>query len=60
MILTIITRSRNRNWYDEPQLEKIEVRVNPSLEPRRPVMIYRIGSENLNGHTTCVYSVLRW
>jgi hypothetical protein len=40
--------------YHEPQLEKFEIRVNPSLEPRRPVKIYRIGSENLKRHTTCV------
>jgi hypothetical protein len=46
--------------YHEPQLEKFDIRVNPSLEPRRPVKIYRIGSENLNGFTTFVESVLRW
>jgi hypothetical protein len=40
--------------YHEPQLEKFEIRVNHRLEPRRPVKIYRIGSENLNGHTKCV------
>jgi hypothetical protein len=38
----------------EPQLEKIDNRVNPSLEPRRPNKIYKDGSENLNGHATCV------
>jgi hypothetical protein len=40
--------------YHEPQLKKMDNRVNLSLEPRRPVKIYRIGSENLNGHTICV------
>jgi hypothetical protein len=60
MILTLITPSRNRSWYHEPQLEKIEIRVNYNLEPRRPVKIYRDGSENWNGFTTCVESVLRW
>jgi hypothetical protein len=54
MILTIIIPSMSHSWYHEPQLEKIDNRVNPSLEPRRPNKIYRDGSENLNGHTTCV------
>jgi hypothetical protein len=36
MILTLITPSMNRSWYHEPQLEKIEIRVNHNLEPRRP------------------------
>jgi hypothetical protein len=40
--------------YHEPQLEKFEMRVNHNLEPRRPLKTYRIGSENLNGHTKCV------
>jgi hypothetical protein len=40
--------------YHEPQLKKIEIRVNHNLEPRRPIKTYRIGSENWNGHTTCV------
>jgi hypothetical protein len=44
----------NRSWYHEPQLEKFEIRVNHNLEPRRPNKIYKDGSENLNGHTTCV------
>jgi hypothetical protein len=38
----------------EPQLEKIDLRVNLSAEPRRPIKIYRDGSENLNAHTTHV------
>jgi hypothetical protein len=46
--------------YHEPQLEKFEIRVNHNLEPRRLIKDYRDGSENLNGHTTCVESVLRW
>jgi hypothetical protein len=54
VILTIITLSMNRSLYHEPQLEKFEVRVNHNLEPRRPNKIYRDGSENLNGHFTCV------
>jgi hypothetical protein len=54
MILTLITPSMNRNWYHEPQLEKIEIRVNHNLEPRRPNKIDKGGSENLNGYTTCV------
>jgi hypothetical protein len=49
MILTIITPSMNRSWYHEPPLEKIDNRVNPSLEPRRSVKIYRIGSKTLKG-----------
>jgi hypothetical protein len=40
--------------YHEPQLEKFEIRVNHNLESRRPNKIYIDGSENLNGHTTCV------
>jgi hypothetical protein len=49
----------NRSWYHhEPQLEKFKIRVNHNLEPRRPNKIYRGGSENLNGHTTCVYPFL--
>jgi hypothetical protein len=60
MILTIITPSMNRSWYHEPQLEKIEIRVNRNLEPRRPNKIDKGGSDNLNGYTTCVESVLRW
>jgi hypothetical protein len=40
--------------YHEPQLVKIEIRVNHNLEPRRPNKIYKDGSESLNGHTTCV------
>jgi hypothetical protein len=60
VILTIITLSMNRSWYHEPLLVKIEIRVNHNLEPRRPNKIYRVGSENLNGHTTCVESILRW
>jgi hypothetical protein len=44
----------NRSWYYEPQLEKFEIRVNHNLELRRPNKIYKDGSENLNGHTTCV------
>jgi hypothetical protein len=54
MILTLITPSMNNSWYHEPQLEKFEIRVNHNLEPRRPNKIYIDGSENLNGHTTCV------
>jgi hypothetical protein len=54
MILTINIPSMNRDWYHEPQLEKFEVRVNHNLEPRRPNKVYKDGSENLNGHTTCV------
>jgi hypothetical protein len=54
MILTIITPSMNRSWYHEPPLVKIEIRVNHNLEPRRPNKIYKDGSKNLNGHTTCV------
>jgi hypothetical protein len=49
MVLTTITPGVNRSWYHEPPLVKIEIRVNPSLEPRRPVKIYRIGSETLKG-----------
>jgi hypothetical protein len=60
MILTIITPSMNRSWYHEPPLVKIEIRVNHNLDPRRPNKIYRDGSENLNGFTTFVESVLRW
>jgi hypothetical protein len=45
----------SHSWYHEPQLEKIDNRVNPSLEPRRPVKIYRIGSENLEWtHQMCL------
>jgi hypothetical protein len=40
--------------YHEPQLKKIEIRVNHNLEPRRPNKVYKDGSKNLNGHTTCV------
>jgi hypothetical protein len=40
--------------YREPQLEKFEIRANHNLESRRPNKIYKDGSENLNGHTTCV------
>jgi hypothetical protein len=53
MILTIITLSMSHSCH-EPQLEKFEIRVNHNLEPRRPNKTYRDGSENLNGHTTCV------
>jgi hypothetical protein len=60
VIWTLITPGMNRSWYHEPQLEKIDSRVNPRLESRRPYKIYKDGSENLNGHTTCVQSVLRW
>jgi hypothetical protein len=60
MILTIITPIMNHNWYHEPQLEKFEIRVNHNLESRRPNKIYSDGSENLNGFTTFVESVLRW
>jgi hypothetical protein len=56
----LITPSMNHSWYYEPQLEKLEIRVNHNLELRRPIKIYRDGSENLNGFTTCVESVLRW
>jgi hypothetical protein len=41
MILTM-----NHNKY-EPQLEKIDTRVNRSLEPRRPIKTYIVGSETL-------------
>jgi hypothetical protein len=59
MILSIIIPSMNHSsWYHEPQLEKMDNRVNPNLEPRRPNKIYRDGSENWNGFTTCVESVL--
>jgi hypothetical protein len=54
MILTIITPRMSRSWYEDPQLEKLKIRVNHNLEPRRPNKIYIDGSENLNGHTTCV------
>jgi hypothetical protein len=60
MILTIITPSMNHSWYEpqlvyhEPQLVKFEIRLNHNLEPRRPIKLYRVGSENLNGYTTCV------
>jgi hypothetical protein len=54
MILTINIPSMNHGWYHEPQLEKFEIRVNHNLEPRRPNKVYKDGSENLNGHTTCV------
>jgi hypothetical protein len=55
MILTIITPSMNRNWYHEPQLEKIEIRFNHNLEPRRPIKTYRIGSETLERiHQMCL------
>jgi hypothetical protein len=54
MILTLITPSMNHSWYHEPPLVKFEIRVNHNLEPRRPNKIYKDGSENLNGHTTCV------
>jgi hypothetical protein len=54
MILTLNTPGMNRSWYHEPQLEKIEIRVNHNLEPRRPNKIYKDGSENLNGFTTIV------
>jgi hypothetical protein len=47
MILTIITPGVNHSWYHEPQLEKIDNRVNHNLEPRRPIKTYRIGSETL-------------
>jgi hypothetical protein len=60
MILTINTPSRNHSWYHEPQLEKIEIRVNHTLEPRSPNKIYKYGSENWNGFTTYVESVFRW
>jgi hypothetical protein len=40
--------------YHQPQLEKIESRVNHTLESRRPNKIYSDGSEKLNGFTTCV------
>jgi hypothetical protein len=40
--------------YHEPQQEKIEIRVNHNLEPRRPNKIYSDGSEKWNGFTTCV------
>jgi hypothetical protein len=33
--------------YHEPQLEKIEIKVNQNLEPRRPIKTYRTGSETL-------------
>jgi hypothetical protein len=54
MILTLITPSMNHSWYHEPQLEKFEIRVNLNLVPGRPNKIYKDGSENLNGHITCV------
>jgi hypothetical protein len=45
----ILVGHQNHNWYHELQLEKFEIRVNHNLEPRRPVKIYRIGSETLKG-----------
>jgi hypothetical protein len=55
MILTLITPGMNHSWHQEPQLEKIDNRVNPSLELRRSVKIYRIGSETLKGtHKACL------
>jgi hypothetical protein len=47
MILTLITPGMNHSWYHEPQLEKIDNRVNHNIEPRRPIKTYRIGSETL-------------
>jgi hypothetical protein len=44
----------SHSWYHEPQLEKFEIRVNLNLVPGRPNKIYKDGSENLNGHITCV------
>jgi hypothetical protein len=53
-MLTLNTPSMNHSWYHEPLQVKFETRVNHNLEPRKPNKIYKDGSENLNGHTTCV------
>jgi hypothetical protein len=53
MILTLITSSMNHSWvyepqlvYHEPQLEKIEIRINHNLEPGRPNKIYKVDQKS--------------